>query len=207
MTTTLTETCNEVLNNFIGTDNPLTDDVEQAMLRDPANIQLWRFGQRDPDLDIVDNHNNDARYMEDNRVTEEEVIDYLTRKIKTKRAGGPDEVPGLLLKTVAPAISDYLARIYDDCLRMAYFPALWKRGRLITIPKGTDRKTNDISGWRPLTLLSILGKGMEQVILDRIHKFIEIRDENAEVHAPRRAQTRKRATLDKAIWLHQGKGN
>lgn len=42
----------------------------------------------------------------------EDVEGYLLHKIKMKRAGGTDEIPGILLRTVAPAISDYVARLY-----------------------------------------------------------------------------------------------
>lgn len=53
----------------------------------------------------------------------QEVEEYLTYKTKIRRDG----IPGILL-TVAPTIADYLARIYDDCLMIVYFPVKWKEG-------------------------------------------------------------------------------
>lgn len=84
MTTTLRKTCREVLEHFIGNDDPQQDDVEQTMLRYQAGIRLWEY---------LPNDRNNNHYMEDKEETEEEVNEYLLHKIKIRGAGGPDDVP------------------------------------------------------------------------------------------------------------------
>ncbi|CAH0550790.1 unnamed protein product [Brassicogethes aeneus] len=44
-----------------------------------------------------------------------------------RKAAGSDSIPGLV-KTI---VSDFVCRIYNDCLLHSYFPVAWKIGNLL----------------------------------------------------------------------------
>ncbi|KAG5869026.1 hypothetical protein JTB14_025915 [Gonioctena quinquepunctata] len=48
----------------------------------------------------------------------------------------------------------------------------WKIGKLVTILKGAGKDPSRLDSWRPLTLLSELGKMLERIIISKIMKSI-----------------------------------
>lgn len=66
-----------------------------------------------------------------------------------------------------------MLRIYNGCLRNAVFPNAWKIGKVITIRKSQDEDPAGPSSYRPICLLSILGKVLEALILARWHKILD----------------------------------
>lgn len=55
--------------------------------------------------------------------------------------------------------------MYSACIREGVFPAIWKTGRLVVLPKGNDKSLTDPKAYRPVTLLPILGKILERLII------------------------------------------
>jgi len=55
---------------------------------------------------------------------------------------------------------------------MSQFPNAWKSARVVTILKGSDRDPTDVRSYRPISLLSVLGKVLERVISWRLVKEI-----------------------------------
>lgn len=65
----------------------------------------------------------------------------------------------------------YLIQIFEFCINHQYFPPEWKHGIIVTIPKpNTDHHI--INNYRPITLLSVLGKLFEQIIKSLLQKEI-----------------------------------
>ena len=62
-----------------------------------------------------------------------------------------------------------LARIHNACLKLNYFPTDWKAGKLLAIPKQSDTtsQVTNHKSQRPITLLLVLGKMFERIILER----------------------------------------
>ena len=59
-----------------------------------------------------------------------------------------------------------LANIFSACIKLSYFPTCWKQGSLLTIPKnaeGADFTSH--KSQRPITLLPVLGKIFEKILL------------------------------------------
>ncbi|KAF2888605.1 hypothetical protein ILUMI_17569 [Ignelater luminosus] len=99
----------------------------------------------------------------DTEITEEEVIQAIAT-IKEKKAPGWDGIHGIILKILAPTLFNYLRQLYNDCLTMGYFPAAWKKGKLVTILKAPDKDPTDAKSLRPITFLPELGKVFERLI-------------------------------------------
>lgn len=92
-------------------------------------------------------------------------------KIKNYKAPGPDQVYGEALRLAIPIIDNALLDIFNDCITFGYFPRTWKHGNVVTILKSPDKDPTDIKSYRPITLLSELGKLLERMIVCSMHKL------------------------------------
>ncbi|CAK1595986.1 unnamed protein product [Parnassius mnemosyne] len=96
--------------------------------------------------------------------------------LKVEELGGivkalPNTAPGLdgvsarIVRNVWIAAPREFHSVYAKCVEEGVFPNVWKNGRLIVIPKGNDKPLTDVKAYRPITLLPVLGKLLERVIL------------------------------------------
>ena len=94
------------------------------------------------------------------------------RKCKTKSAPGEDEIGYSLLKRLPVQMLSILAHLYTVCLLVGYFPLVWKSAIGVMIPKeGKDTKL--ASSYRPISLLSTLGKLFERVTATRMQNHFD----------------------------------
>jgi hypothetical protein len=61
--------------------------------------------------------------------------------------------------------------MYNDCIENCYFPSEWKKGCIILIAKPNldHQKT---ASYRPITLLSVIGKNFKVILKNRINAEI-----------------------------------
>ena len=52
-------------------------------------------------------------------------------KLDINKASGPDDVPGLVMKMVAPELATPLARLFQTCFDKGYMLAQWKYAHVI----------------------------------------------------------------------------
>lgn len=64
------------------------------------------------------------------------------------------------IKTLMPDI----VRIFNACMRTGHFPSRWKIGKVVTIRKSQDKDPTDVASYRPICLLSVLGKVLESLV-------------------------------------------
>ncbi len=76
------------------------------------------------------------------------------------------------IQSLWPIIETAVINIFNACLKMGTFPALWKIGKVVIIPKGGDKDPSDPKNNRPILLLSVLGKTLEKLINGRILRCI-----------------------------------
>lgn len=65
-----------------------------------------------------------------------------------------------------------LNHIFNACMKCAYFPTAWKNAKVIAIQKHGKDPFNP-SSYRPISLLSSLGKIFERILLKRLNMHIE----------------------------------
>jgi hypothetical protein len=58
--------------------------------------------------------------------------------------------------------------MYNTCLKKGCFPKKWKHLVIIPITKPGKEECNDVSKYRPISLLNIGGKLLERLMIDRI---------------------------------------
>lgn len=92
------------------------------------------------------------------------------RLTKLKKAPGLDGVSAEMLRAIWRAIPEWLKRIYDVCLSTMCFPVAWKTARVIVLLKSPEKTRSDPGPYRPICLLSVLGKVLERMMVKRIER-------------------------------------
>lgn len=96
----------------------------------------------------------------------------IVRNLKNPKAPGLDDVNNILIKNLPPKGFEYLKYIINSCLKLNHFPKIWKHAKVIPIPK-PGKPANEVSSYRPISLLSSISKILERVLLNRINEHIE----------------------------------
>ena len=91
--------------------------------------------------------------------TESEVT-ALLMTLDISKASGPDGISARMLRETAEHISPSLTKIFNLSIKTGSFPSLWKKSNIVPIPKANDN--HNPSNYRPISLLSILGKLLEK---------------------------------------------
>ncbi|KMQ90177.1 reverse transcriptase [Lasius niger] len=84
------------------------------------------------------------------------------------KAPGPDLVEVKVLKTAVKVIPGQITRLFNGCLQWGVFPKAWKTGSLRALLKGEDKDEQDPKSYRPICLLSVIGKLFEKLIKLRL---------------------------------------
>ena len=81
---------------------------------------------------------------------------------------GPDQITVRVLKACWTHIKQTVRDIYQQCLQLCYFPTAWKLAEVVMLPKTGKRDKTSPRAWRPIALLSCLGKGLERIVARRL---------------------------------------
>ena len=83
-----------------------------------------------------------------------------------KKSPGKD---GVTSEMLAPSVMEGpLLSLFNDCIRLRYFPRSWKTAVVKVIPKPDKDDYTDPRSYRPIGLLSVVGKVFEKVISRRL---------------------------------------
>ena len=103
-------------------------------------------------------------------ITEEEVLDQL-RAVKTAKSTGPDLVSPRMLKEAALSICPSLTRLFNLSMEQGKVPKMWKEANVTPVHKKRDR--SDVNNYRPVSLLSCVGKLQERVIFKHMYNYLQ----------------------------------
>ncbi|RAL60867.1 hypothetical protein DID88_010191 [Monilinia fructigena] len=81
---------------------------------------------------------------------------------------GADKVTVRLLKACWGSIKGYIRDLFECCLKRSYFPKVWRLAEVVMLPKVGKKDKSSVRSWRPIALLSCVGKGLERIIARRI---------------------------------------
>lgn len=104
--------------------------------------------------------------------TKKEISSAITKYLNAKKAPGYDLITGRILKELPASGLLYLTQLFNAILRTGLFPPQWKVAQIIMIQK-PNKDPTDVKSYRPISLLSILSKLFEKLLLQRLMPAIE----------------------------------
>jgi hypothetical protein len=90
--------------------------------------------------------------------------------LKTRSAPGLDDITPTMLRHLSNKALTHLTTVFNHLLLQGHFPEPWKRCKVIPIPK-PNKPITDPTSYRPISLLSTLGKLFERIVADRLTSF------------------------------------
>lgn len=102
-------------------------------------------------------------------ITEKEVEDIL-KILDTTKATGPDLLNPRLLKEACNILKYPLCKLFNLSLETGIFPSNWKIANVTPVFKKDS--PSDYKNYRPISLISVLGKVMERCIYKHIHNYL-----------------------------------
>ena len=72
--------------------------------------------------------------------------------------------------------------MFDACLRDGCFPSEGKKARVVILPKSTEKPRSDHASYRPISLLPVLGKTLDRLMIGRLECRMKDRMNDAQHH-------------------------
>ena len=109
----------------------------------------------------------------DNIVLTKEVHDVL-KSLNTTKSSGPDLISPKMLKMGADELAYPLSKLFNLSLQESKFPIHWKEANVTPVHKKENKSI--VNNYRPISLLSCIGKVFERCVHKHLHNFL--RDNN-----------------------------
>jgi len=94
------------------------------------------------------------------------------KAMKNGKAAGAHNIPAKVLKANPYISADILLPLFQDIWQKEMFPKEWKEGIIIKVPKKGD--LSQCRNWRGTTLLAVISKIFNKIILERIKNSLEM---------------------------------
>jgi hypothetical protein len=105
-------------------------------------------------------------------LTERKVLEAIIR-IKLDKAPGPDRILNRMLQEFAGETPALFIRLFQACLNHSVHPDHFKQATTVILRKLGKADYTDLSAYRLIALLNILGKTLKAVVSQRIRYFCE----------------------------------
>ena len=93
-------------------------------------------------------------------------VENVLKSLKTGKATGPDHINNRILKELSRPLSSPLCELFNFSVSSGKVPDIWKQANITPIFKKDD--ASDPSNYRPISLLSCIGKVLEKLL----HKYV-----------------------------------
>ena len=95
----------------------------------------------------------------------------IIRSLNVNKAHGNDTVSVIMIKICDQAIVEPLSIFYKNRIDTGIFPDLWKKSNIVPVHKKADKQL--LQNYRPVPLLSILGKIHEKILFNSIFEHLQ----------------------------------
>ena len=110
---------------------------------------------------------SESEYVLNNiNITESDVVDLLNI-LDISKAIGPDDISPRILKSI---LKYPLCKIFNISLRSGDFPSDWKKANVCPVSKKDSPAL--LQNYRPILLISIVGKVMERCVFKHINNYL-----------------------------------
>ena len=147
---------NEHAEDDLSKANMLNNFFTSQTIVDDSNTTL-------PKINVPENSLNSIN------ISIEDVKDVLTN-LNIYKASGPDLLCPRLLKEGSDILAEPVSLLFNRSLDKSYFPMAWKDANVSPIFKKDDKSSP--SNYRPISLLSSVGKAMERCIHKQLYNYV-----------------------------------
>ena len=130
----------------------------------PADVPLTK----EQLLVLESYHTTQSMPADEPDLVSEEEVRSIIHSLPLKKAAGPDHVTNEHLKFGGSILPPILSSLFNAILISGHIPTPFKLGLIIPIPKGHDKDLSIPTNYRGITLLSVIGKVFEKVLLHRV---------------------------------------
>lgn len=102
-----------------------------------------------------------------------EEVEQKVLSAKPWKAPGEDGLPAMVWKQLWPVVKDRVLHLFQTSLRDGDIPSQWRNAKIIPLKKPGKSDYTLAKSWRPISLLSTLGKILEAVIAERLSYSVE----------------------------------
>ena len=145
----------------------VTNNLDKANL---FNQHFLSFSNIDTEGSELPDPINYTDATKDSIVTNEEEVLSILKSLKTNKASGPDGISPKLLREAAPSISSSLCKLFNLSFQQGKVPTLWKQANVVPIFKKGNSSL--VTNYRPISLLSVVGKVLERVTFKHVHNHL-----------------------------------
>lgn len=155
-------------------DNKWARNNEQKATRFANHLEKIFQPHEDQDEEFnLEEHQQDEHEIPS--TSPKEVITEIKENINPKKAPGFDLISGEILKQLPKKAIIKLTNLINAAFRLKYVPSLWKIAEVIMIPKPA-KPPHEVSSHRPISLLPVMSKLFEKLLLKRLKPLIEERE-------------------------------
>ena len=97
-------------------------------------------------------------------------VDSIIKRMKNS-SSNIDSYSPMILKVISDIVSPVIASLINKSLQLGYFPKKFKLARVIALHKGGPK--DELSNYRPISLLPTLSKIFERFVYDQLYYFLE----------------------------------
>lgn len=168
----------------------LCEELEGNVWGDAFNIAVKKLGAERPPYELADEAKieicktlfpqAEPRVLRWSRAEGEDVAPFTlgelaeaANEIRPNKAGGPDRIPPEAVKMAVKIAGTEMLEVFNKLLREQSFPKMWKEAAVILIGKAKAGDSMDPSRYRPICLISVLGKLYEKLLKARLEREIE----------------------------------
>lgn len=109
---------------------------------------------------------------DENKITHQEIRNAMY-SFNRNKAPGYDNIDHPIIRTIYKTTPDIIRNMYNAALSINHFIDSWKIGEIVYFHK-QNKPISDSKSYRPITLLPIMGKIYEKIILKRIKYFLHL---------------------------------
>ena len=100
-----------------------------------------------------------------------DIVEKLVKKIDTSKSSGIPDINSQALKDAFAVLIPELTHLFNESLETGIFPDAWSIGYISPIPKDGDPL--DAGNWRPISILPLPSKLLEQAVHYQVTIFLE----------------------------------